>query len=46
MAVAGGALSTHVVARAELVSAGRWGFLAEEAATFPIAFLTATFCLD
>jgi NADPH:quinone reductase-like Zn-dependent oxidoreductase/ubiquinone/menaquinone biosynthesis C-methylase UbiE len=46
MAIAGGALASHVVARAELVQGRPVGVSAEEAATFPIAFLTASFCLD
>lgn len=46
MAIAGGALASHVVARAELVQHRPVGVSAEEAATFPIAFLTASFCLD
>jgi NADPH:quinone reductase-like Zn-dependent oxidoreductase len=46
MAIAGGSLASHVVARAEFVQRRPAGASAEEAATFPIAFLTASFCLD
>jgi acyl transferase domain-containing protein/NADPH:quinone reductase-like Zn-dependent oxidoreductase/ubiquinone/menaquinone biosynthesis C-methylase UbiE/acyl carrier protein len=46
MAVAGGALASHVIARAELVQRRSAEVSAPEAATFPIAFLTASFCLD
>ncbi len=44
-AVASGCLSSHVVARSELVQPRPPGVSAEEGAAFPIAFLTAEFCL-
>ncbi|HWM83625.1 MAG TPA: SDR family NAD(P)-dependent oxidoreductase [Pseudolabrys sp.] len=46
MAVAGGSFASHVVARAELVQPVPAGMSAAEAAAFPIAFLTAAFCLS
>lgn len=46
MAIAGGAFASHVIARSELVRRRPAGVTAEEGATFPIAFLTAAFCLD
>lgn len=45
MAVAGGSFASHVTARAELVQPRPAGVSAEEAASFPIAYLTAEFCL-
>ncbi len=45
-AVAGGSFSSHVVARAELVQSRPNGIGPEEGAVFPIAFLTAEFCLS
>ncbi|HTQ06405.1 MAG TPA: SDR family NAD(P)-dependent oxidoreductase [Polyangiaceae bacterium] len=46
MAVAPGCFASHVVARVENVQPRLPGMSAEEAAAFPIAFLTAAFCLD
>ncbi len=46
MAVAGGSFASHVVADAPLVQKRPAGVGAEEGAAFPIAFLTAAFCLD
>jgi len=46
MAVAGGSFASHVTARAELVQPCPAGMSAAEAAAFPIAFLTAAFCLS
>ena len=45
LAAAGGSFASHVIARAELVQPRPAGMSAEEAASFPIAFLTAEFCL-
>ncbi|MEO8152056.1 MAG: SDR family NAD(P)-dependent oxidoreductase [Rhizobacter sp.] len=45
LAVAGGSFSSHVVARSEWVQPRPAGLSAEEGASFPIAFLTAEFCL-
>jgi acyl transferase domain-containing protein/acyl carrier protein len=45
MAVAGGSFASHVVARAEFVQPRPHGMGAEEGAAFPIAFVTAEFCL-
>ena len=45
MAVIGGSFSSHVVAKAELVQRRPDGVTLAEAATFPIAFVTAEFCL-
>ena len=45
LAVAGGSFASHVVARAEFVQRRPQGMGAEAAASFPIAFLTAQFCL-
>jgi NADPH:quinone reductase-like Zn-dependent oxidoreductase len=46
MAVAGGSFASHVIARAEFVQKRPAGQTAEEGAAFPIAFLTADFCLN
>ncbi len=46
MAVAGGSLASHVVARVELVQRRPEGVTAAEGASFSIAYLTAAFCLD
>ena len=46
LAVAGGSFASHVVARADLVQARPSGMSAEEGCSFPIAFLTADFCLS
>jgi acyl transferase domain-containing protein len=45
LAVAGGSLASHVVARAHLVARRPAAWTAEEAAAFPIAYVTAEFCL-
>ncbi len=45
LAVAGGSFASHVVAPAELVQRRPAGMGAEEGAAFPIAYLTAEFCL-
>ena len=45
LAVAGGSFASHVLAAAELVQPRPPGMGAEEGAAFPIAFLTAEFCL-
>ena len=45
VAVAGGSFASHVIARKELVQPRPAGLGAEEAASIPIAFLTAEFCL-
>ncbi len=46
VALAPGSFASHVIARADFVLSRPLGMSAEEAATFPIAFLTAHFCLD
>jgi acyl transferase domain-containing protein/acyl carrier protein len=46
LAVAGGSFASHVVTRAELVQPRPSNISAEEGASFPIAFLTAEFCLS
>ena len=46
LAVAGGSFASHVVTRAELVQPRPTNVSAEEGASFPIAFLTAEFCLS
>jgi len=46
LAVAGCAFASHVVARAELVAIKPRGLSFEEAATLPIAFLTASYALE
>jgi acyl transferase domain-containing protein/acyl carrier protein len=45
LGVAGGSFASHVVARAAFVQPRPAGLSAEEGASFPIAFLTAEFCL-
>ena len=45
LAVAGGSFASHVIARREFVQPRPAGLGAEEAASIPIAFLTAEFCL-
>ncbi len=45
MAVVGGSFASHVTARAELVQLRPSSVSVEEAASFPIAYLTAEFCL-
>jgi acyl transferase domain-containing protein/NADPH:quinone reductase-like Zn-dependent oxidoreductase len=45
LAVAGGSFASHVLARAELVQPRPPQVSAEEGASFPIAYLTAEFCL-
>jgi acyl transferase domain-containing protein len=45
MAVQGGSFASHVVAKAHLVARRPEGMGAEEGASFPIAFMTAEFCL-
>ncbi|MBI4995373.1 MAG: SDR family NAD(P)-dependent oxidoreductase [Rhodocyclales bacterium] len=45
LAVAGGSFSSHVLARADFVQLRPPGISAQEGAAFPIAFLTAEFCL-
>jgi polyketide synthase 12/myxalamid-type polyketide synthase MxaB len=45
LAVAGGSFASHVVAKAAFVQPRPAGMGAEEGAAFPIAFLTAKFCL-
>jgi len=45
LAAAGGSFASHVVAKAELVQPRPPGMGAEEGAAFPIAYLTAEFCL-
>ena len=44
--MAGGSFASHVVTRAELVQPRPSNVSAEEGASFPIAFLTAEFCLS
>jgi polyketide synthase 12/myxalamid-type polyketide synthase MxaB len=46
MAVASGALATHVIADARLVARKPAGWTFEEAAAFPVAFITAAFALQ
>jgi NADPH:quinone reductase-like Zn-dependent oxidoreductase/SAM-dependent methyltransferase/acyl carrier protein len=46
MAVASGSFASHVVARGTLVQPLPDGMSFEEGAAFPIAYLTAHFCLD
>lgn len=46
VALAPGSFASHVIARAAFVLPRPPGMGADEAATFPIAFLTAHFCLD
>lgn len=46
MGLGGGCLATHVTTRLEFVQPRPEGMSAEEGAAFPIAFLTALFCLD
>jgi acyl transferase domain-containing protein/acyl carrier protein len=46
LAVAGGSFASHAVTRAELVQPRPTNVSAEEGASFPIAFLTAEFCLS
>jgi acyl transferase domain-containing protein len=46
MGLGGGCLATHVTTRVEFVQPRPEGMGAEEGAAFPIAFLTALFCLD
>ena len=46
LAVAGGSFASHVMTRAELVQPRPTNVSAEEGASFPIAFLTAEFCLS
>ena len=46
MAVAGGSFASHVIARGDLVQAIPPGMSDEEAAGFPIPWLTAAFCLE
>ncbi|CDN87115.1 type I polyketide synthase [Hydrogenophaga intermedia] len=46
LGVAGGSFASHVIARAEFVQRRPEAMRAEEGAAFPIAFLTAAFCLD
>ncbi|MDX2205389.1 MAG: SDR family NAD(P)-dependent oxidoreductase [Hyphomicrobiaceae bacterium] len=45
IAVAGGSLASHVHARAELVHTRPSNMTAEDGAAFPIAYMTAEFCL-
>jgi acyl transferase domain-containing protein/NADPH:quinone reductase-like Zn-dependent oxidoreductase/SAM-dependent methyltransferase/acyl carrier protein len=45
LAVAGGSFASHVVAAAHLVARRPEGVGAEEGASFPIAYVTAEFCL-
>ncbi|MGE0158274.1 MAG: SDR family NAD(P)-dependent oxidoreductase [Gemmatimonadales bacterium] len=45
LALAGGSFASHVVARAEWVRLRPAGQSAEEGAAFPIAYVTAEFCL-
>ncbi|MEO8804851.1 MAG: type I polyketide synthase, partial [Burkholderiaceae bacterium] len=45
LAVAAGSFASHVIARADFVQPRPLGLSAEEGASFPIAFLTAEFCL-
>lgn len=45
LAVAGGSFASHVLARADFVQVRPPGMSAQEGAAFPIAFLTAEFCL-
>jgi acyl transferase domain-containing protein/protein-L-isoaspartate O-methyltransferase/acyl carrier protein len=45
LGVAGGSFASHVIARAAFVQPRPAGMGAEEGAAFPIAFLTAEFCL-
>ncbi len=46
LAVAAGSFASHVMARAELVQRRPSNVSAEEASSFPIAFLTAEYCLS
>jgi len=46
LAVAAGSFASHVTARAELVQRRPSNVSAEEASSFPIAFLTAEYCLS
>src|SRR5262249_25341377 len=46
LAVASGSFASHVVTRAEFVQPRPTNVSAEEGASFPIAFLTAEFCLS
>jgi acyl transferase domain-containing protein/NADPH:quinone reductase-like Zn-dependent oxidoreductase/NAD(P)-dependent dehydrogenase (short-subunit alcohol dehydrogenase family)/SAM-dependent methyltransferase/acyl carrier protein len=46
MAVIGGSFASHVVAKAELVQRRPETVGPEEGASFPVAYLTAAFCLD
>jgi acyl transferase domain-containing protein len=46
LAVAAGSLASHVITRAELVQTRPPNVNIEEAASFPIAFITAEFCLS
>lgn len=46
MAIAKGCLASTVVARAELVQALPAGMSMQEAAAFPVAFITAEYCLS
>jgi acyl transferase domain-containing protein len=45
LALGGGSFSSHLLTRAEYVQKRPPGVTAEEGASFPIAFLTAEFCL-
>lgn len=45
LGVAGGSFASHVIARAAFVQPRPAGLSAEEGASFPIAFVTAEFCL-
>jgi NADPH:quinone reductase-like Zn-dependent oxidoreductase/SAM-dependent methyltransferase len=45
LAVAGGSFASHVIAKAAFVQPRPAGVSAEEGAAFPIAYLTAEFCL-
>jgi len=46
LAVASGSFASHVVTRADFVQPRPAGMSAEEGASFPIAFITAEFCLS
>ena len=46
LALAGGSFASHVIARAELVQPLPAGVSVEEGASFPVAFLTAEYCLS
>ena len=46
LALAGGSFASHVIAKSEFVQPRPSGISIEEASSFPIAFLTAEYCLS